>query len=156
GEDGHTEPRLHVGEDLEPAIEPGPAVGPEARAVRLVVAGLEHEGHPERVRDLLEPRRDLAGMARGLDHAGSGEKEERTLPAAEPPPERLARRGARGSRRKGPTGHGTRLLQERATETRSGAASPRSFRRLSRLARTKSAKSGWGASGFDLNSGWNW
>ena len=29
-------------------------------------------------------------------------------------------------------------------------------RRFSTLARTKSTKRGWGASGFDLNSGWNW
>src|SRR5690348_8999155 len=43
---------------------------------------------------------------------------------------------------------------QRWTATFEPAAAPSRSLRCSALARTKSAKSGWGASGFDWNSGW--
>src|SRR3989442_7575779 len=140
GEDRDAVPRTHAGEDLEALVDPGAAVRAQAGPVRLVVAGLEHEGDPQRGRDLLEAPGELRGMARVLDHARAGDQEEGPGPAGHRPPETVAAQDG------GPA--------QEATVPPASLPAAR-IRRFSTLARTKSAKRGWGASGFDLNSGWN-
>src|SRR5439155_6222155 len=141
GEDRDAVARPNAGEDLEALVDPGTAVGAEARSIRLVVARLEDEGNAERRRDLLEARRDLGRVARVLDHARARDQEERARPAGQRLPQAVARQDG--------------ALVQVATVT--GASLPAARRRrFCALARTKSAKRGWGASGFDLNSGWNW
>ena len=81
--------------------------------------------------------------------------------SAAPLPERRRRRGRHARRPRG-------RLRCRGGDARSARAAPAWLRRhrprpcrqtsrdCSSAARTKSAKSGWGAKGFDFSSGWNW
>jgi hypothetical protein len=76
GQDGDAVLRLDAGEDLEPTLQAQAAVRLDARAVGLVVARLEDERDAELARDVLEPRRHLAGMARVLDDTRPRDEEQ--------------------------------------------------------------------------------
>ena len=82
GEHRNPERFLHLGEDAEPFVETGAAEGGDRGPVRLVVGCLEDERDTETP---LQMRHQPFGAAqrRGLvlDHAGTGDEDERPFPA---------------------------------------------------------------------------
>jgi hypothetical protein len=96
GQDGHAETFAHAGQDLQAALHARPAVGADAGAVGLVVAGLEDERDAQLARDLHQASRHLGRMGGALDDAGAGDEEERLAATQAEPSERDGLGGGHG------------------------------------------------------------
>ena len=82
GEHRHPDRAAHLREHLEPSLDAWPAKARARGAVRLVVGGFENVGDAEPAGDFFQTAGDLLRECRALDHARSGDQEQR-LPRAD-------------------------------------------------------------------------
>src|SRR5438093_375869 len=151
GEDRDPQLALDAREDRQgfADLEPGERAG--ARAVGLAEGGLEDEWEPAARARALQVRGDPQAQLGALDHARTGQDEQRRradlgLADTETPHGVRARSRDFGSASVASAGRASDAIR----------SSPRRARRRSRAARTKSTNRGCGSWGRDRRSGGNW
>ena len=140
--------RLTSASTRSAVFEAGATERGERRAVGLVERCLEDEGDARGGRDVADREGEFDGVGVAFDDARAGDEREGRA-AADPDRSNLEFAHARHS-----------TLRDRATGfSRRGGSPTRPSRAglclCSWVATTNPANSGWGRSGFDLNSGWN-
>src|SRR6185312_13493053 len=131
GEHWHTDLALHLAEDAQPLLHARTAEAGAGGTVGLVEAGLEDEVHAEPGGDLLQRARGIQLQLLGLDHARTGDQEQRLVQ----------------------TDFETAQLHATCSLA---SFSPSRTALNSRAARTKPMNSGWPSRGVEVNSGCAW